>query len=167
MSSLPRRMQRKRLRLGTFTTDEAGERVRVPHNPTPQTIIDGENGYTGSNPAMRRAFARDLAGGYVTVRYTKGPLRVSAARLRAQASLAAILHPGEMREQARLLERVMSGPRQKVSKVWGEPRDPVAGTITRQQIRYARRKGLPVPGTEQPAGRKPRAKKAAAGQVSA
>lgn len=92
MSSLTRRMQRKRAR-----SKAAAERPE----PTPQVILMGEMPYTGGNPAIRRLFDRALEGGYVTIRYTRGARRVSARRLRAQAVIAQLQAAAQMRFMSR------------------------------------------------------------------
>lgn len=91
MSSFARNMQRKRLRQGTFTTDDDGNVTKVEHEAKPQPTFTLPNG------------------GYITVRYTRGYRVISGARLRAQAKLAEIQHPGAMREQSRLIARAMGG----------------------------------------------------------
>ncbi len=105
MSSFPRTLQRRILRQGTTTTDDDGNIERVDYEPQPQLLVYGEAGYTSTNPAARRAFGRDLTGGYVTCRYTRGFRRFSAMRLRAQAAMQHI----ELLGQATALRR-MSRP---------------------------------------------------------
>lgn len=58
---------------------------------------------------------------------------MSAARLNAQRIIASIF------------DRPRLPTRKKPAKVWRKPHPAVPNTITRQQIRYARRKGFPIP----------------------
>lgn len=63
----------------------------------------------------------------------KGWRFFSARRLAAQ------------RKMATMLDHVPAIRMRKTPKVWRKPAPPAPSTVTRQQIRYARRKGLPVP----------------------
>lgn len=138
MSSLIRNIQRKRLRQGTSTTDAEGNTVKVEHEPQPQRTIDLKDG------------------GYATVRYTRGPLRVSAARLRAQGRLAAIQQASAMRDQGREFSRMVASAqkaeenRTRIDALLAAP----VAVLTRQMRRHALRKGLPVPTTVAEAAKK-------------
>ncbi|MDR7061990.1 MULTISPECIES: hypothetical protein [unclassified Sphingopyxis] len=58
---------------------------------------------------------------------------ISAKRLAAQRKMAA------------MLDHVLPVRMRKPAKLWRKPAPPAPSTVTRQQIRYARRKGWPVP----------------------
>lgn len=172
MSSLTRRIQRKHLRAGTFTTDDDGNQVHVKHEPQPQVVIYGEAAYPSPNRSMRRAFSRDLKGGYVTVRYTRGPLRVSARRLAAQGKHAELVNPAAMRSEAKAIERsflavqAANANDKRIDELLAMP----VAAISRQVRRHAQRTGRALPtliGAEPKKARKPRAKKADNAQAAA
>lgn len=71
-------------------------------------------------------------GSYLTLG-RRGWTFMSAKRLEAQRKMAA------------MLDHVLPVRMRKKPKVWRKPAPPAPSTVTRQQVRYARRKGLPVP----------------------
>lgn len=128
MSSFTRRLQRKHLRAGTFTTDEDGKQVHVKHEPRPQ-------------------FTETRGDGYLTVRYTRGPRLVSGKRLRAQGRLAEIQHPGAMRQQNAAMARAIAGIQrasENAKRIADLEATPVA-SISRQVRRNCLRTGRELP----------------------
>lgn len=71
-------------------------------------------------------------GSYLTLG-RRGWSFISAKRLAAQ------------RKMAQILDHVPGIRMRKKPKLWRKSAPPAPSTVTRQQIRYARRKGLPVP----------------------
>jgi len=153
MSSFTRNLQRKQLRKVKTTTDDDGNVTRVEHEPKPQTLLMGEAGYRGKNPAIRRAFRRSLIGGYVTIRYTGGPLRVSAKRVGAQGVMA---NQNEIVAMTRVRNQALGATKSERKVYHTVDRALPEGVITRQRRRQSLRTGVPI---EVAAGKTGRARK--------
>lgn len=154
MSSFTRTLQRR------FSRSKARATDTTPEDAAERPV------------AAAQGFKMLPDGGYITVRATKGPVRVSARRLQAQARVAQIMYPGEQRQQELDLNRFMrkheaaDAQEKRITDALAQP----VAAITRQMRRHAQRTGRalpPVIGETPKPARKSRAKKPAATAAAA